>query len=555
MAETPKTGARSTERRGLGETAPANLKSEVQVQRQLAQRDFETLKALFLQAPSPILMMTGSEHRFLFVNPTSTQLLGLRSVEGLVGRTVREALPELAGTGFFEVLDEVYRSGLPFSGHEGREIAGQTLRLNADAGDGEPGSRVYFEFLYQPLRGAAGDVVGVMVQATDVTLLAEARLKAERQQQVLVRHWAEIEAIYRSAPIGLALVDPVSLRFIRANERQAEMAGVAPGELVGLTVLEAFQSCKDVGASIDGIEAALRMAASGEPVLGQTLEGELRSNQGVRCYWRLSATPVLNAAEKVDAITLVMQDVTVEKRTEAVLLESEKLAAVGRLASSIAHEINNPLESVVNLVYLANRSTSLDQVKVYLEQAEVELQRAASVTTQTLRFHKQLTNAQLVSCGDLFAAALRVYQGRFLNQRIVVEKRKRAEEPVVCMEGEIQQVLATLMSNAIDAMALGGRLLVRSRDGTDWRTGRKGLVLTVADNGTGMNLATQQRMFEAFFSTKGIGGSGLGLWVSKETMTRHDGCILVRSSMGPVWRGTVFAMFLPHISAERVRGV
>lgn len=233
------------------------------------------------------------------------------------------------------------------------------------------------------------------------------------------------------------------------------------------------------------------------------------------------------------------------QKTAAALMQSEKLAAVGRLASSMAHEINNPLEAVTNLLYLSRKQAVDEDVKAWLDQAEIELRRVAIIANQALRFHKQSSNPQAISCLSLFSTTLSVYEGRLLNAGIVVEKRKRADEPVECFEGDIRQVLSSLVTNAIDAMPGGGRLLVRSREGTDWRTGRQGLVLTIADTGTGIDKATQRHIYEAFFTTKGIGGSGLGLWISAEIMQRHQGRILIRSSQNTSHQGTVVTLFLP----------
>ncbi len=238
------------------------------------------------------------------------------------------------------------------------------------------------------------------------------------------------------------------------------------------------------------------------------------------------------------------------ERAAKALMQSEKLAAVGRLASSMAHEINNPLEAVTNLLYLSRARSTDPEVQEWLEQADQELRRVAILANQTLRFHKQASKPRAVDCLTLFSTMLNVYEARLKNFGIIVEKRKRANEPVVCFEGDIRQVLSNIVTNAIDAMPHGGRLLVRSRTATDWRTGRKGLGLTIADTGTGIDLETQRRMFEAFFSTKGIGGSGLGLWISAEIMQRHEGRISVRSSQAVSGSGTVVCLFLPF---ERTR--
>ena len=233
-------------------------------------------------------------------------------------------------------------------------------------------------------------------------------------------------------------------------------------------------------------------------------------------------------------------------------MQTEKLAAVGRLASTMAHEINNPLEAVTNLLYLARQASSLDEIQPFLETADAELRRAATITSQALRFHKQATRSTLCTfdllTGDLFKGR----HGRLKNAGTQVEYRDRTSRPVLCFEGEIHQVLHNLVTNALDALrGIGGRLLLRGKDGTDWRTGQVGLVLTVADNGSGMSEETRKKVFDAFFTTKGIGGTGLGLWVSKEIIGRHSGRVHLRSSQQGFTRGTVFTVFLPYDAAER----
>jgi PAS domain S-box-containing protein len=242
----------------------------------------------------------------------------------------------------------------------------------------------------------------------------------------------------------------------------------------------------------------------------------------------------------------VSRDVTAQKRAETALMQSEKLAAVGRLASSIAHEINNPLESVTNLLFLAREHGGLpEEVQNFLDTADQELRRVSIIASQTLRFHKQSTRPQAVDGGDLFTTVLSIYEGRFKNSKIAIEKRTRAKKPVVCFEGEIRQVLNNMVSNAIDAMPKGGRLLVRSHEATDWKSSRRGVVLTVADTGSGIDPQARSKMFEPFFTTKGFGGTGLGLWVSAEIMKRHQGRIKIRSSQQENHRGTVVKLFLP----------
>ncbi|MGA7156712.1 MAG: GAF domain-containing sensor histidine kinase [Acidobacteriaceae bacterium] len=243
------------------------------------------------------------------------------------------------------------------------------------------------------------------------------------------------------------------------------------------------------------------------------------------------------------------------KRAIAALIQSEKLAAVGRLASSMAHEINNPLEAITNLLYLCRGHAISPDVQQWLDEAELELRRISLLANQTLRFHRQSTRPHEISCLNLFAPTLDLYEARLRNAGITVEKRKRAHQLVECYEGDIRQVLSNLITNAIDAMPTGGRLLVRSREGTDWCSGRKGIFLTVADTGIGIDPKIQEQIFDAFFTTKGINGAGLGLWMSSEIMRRHNGYITIRSSQAPGRSGTVAVLFLPIDAAKEMHAL
>lgn len=283
-------------------------------------------------------------------------------------------------------------------------------------------------------------------------------------------------------------------------------------------------------------------AAHGE----HPFDSEFRVVQPVGIRWVRGRARLISDKGAPGRMVGICEDITTRKLAETSLQQTEKLAAMGRLASSIAHEINNPLESVTNLLYLARISEDPAAVRSYLDNADQELRRASSIANQTLRFHKQSTTLAAVSCEELFASTLAIYQGRLRHAHVAVDKRKRARRPLVCYEGEIRQVLSNLISNAIDAMSpVGGRLLLRSRDGMDWKTGHPCLILTIADTGPGMSPETLAKVFEPFFTTKGTGGTGLGLWISQEIIHRHHGRLSIRSSQKRPNSGTVFRLLLP----------
>ena len=264
------------------------------------------------------------------------------------------------------------------------------------------------------------------------------------------------------------------------------------------------------------------------------------------------AVPVLDDEGAICEWFGMASDITSSKQAAAALIQNEKLAAMGRLAASIAHEVNNPLESVTNLIYLARVSDTLEAAREYLDTADRELRRAAAITSQTLRFYKQSTDPVEVVSDDLMEGVLMIHHGRMVNSHVRLERRQRARKSILCFDGEIRQVLSNLIGNAVDAMhPTGGRLLVRTSEGRDWKTGKESLVITVADTGQGMTKQSLAKAFEAFYTTKGIGGTGLGLWVSKEIVSRHQGDLRIKSSTKEFHSGTVLRLTLPYEAARR----
>jgi two-component system sporulation sensor kinase C len=264
-------------------------------------------------------------------------------------------------------------------------------------------------------------------------------------------------------------------------------------------------------------------------------------------FWNeLSLSPIRNPAGEVTHFVSIQNDVTSRVAFEEALRESEKLAAAGRLAASIAHEINNPLETVTNLLYLMRGKCNME-AEGYLAMAEKEIQAVAHITAQSLRFYRQSTKATAVRPVDLISSVLDLYAGKCTQRGITVIRKDSMSKSIVCMESGIRQVISNLVRNAMDAMSVSaGRLLVRTREATHWRSGAKGVVVTVADTGTGMSQGTTSQIYKPFYSTKGVAGTGLGLWVSKEILNRYQGHLLLRSRMTPGFSGTVFELFLPH---------
>jgi PAS domain S-box-containing protein len=397
-----------------------------------------------------------------------------------------------------------------------------------------------------PVRDDSGKIlswIGVAMDIHDRKTYAEA-LRA--QQEETERQRAVLEAIYDTAPIGLALFDPVEFRYLRVNDRQAETIGLPKDKIIGRPITEI--------APLKGLRELFQQVSAGIPVRNRLLEGELPTRPGEHRYWNVSYSPIYDPDGSVEAIAAVVQEITNQKKAEAALIQSEKLAAVGRLASSISHEINNPLEAITNIFYLIERDSSLPpELKPLVHMAQSELSRVCQIATQTLRFHRQAVRATQVTAQQLVRAVLDLYQGRLSNTGITVDAHYSCSTPILCLENDIRQVLNNLIANAIDAMRQnGGRLLVRAHDTVIYPEGHntasspiRAVRITIADTGHGMTPEVRARIFEPFYTTKDLNGTGLGLWISSGIVARHKGRLTLRTSVHPVHHGTIFSLTLP----------
>jgi PAS domain S-box-containing protein len=242
-------------------------------------------------------------------------------------------------------------------------------------------------------------------------------------------------------------------------------------------------------------------------------------------------------------------DITEMKRAEIALRESEKLAIVGRMASSIAHEINNPLEAVINLLYIASYSAD-EATRGSIDAAQQELTRISQITAQTLQFRRQKSLPEPVRVRTLLQSVLMLYKGRFAQAGIEIACEEIGDPVMVCYAGEIRQMLANFIGNALDAMPRGGTLRIRMRPATCWKDGSLGLRISIADNGCGMSEETRRHIYDPFFTTKEATGTGLGLWVSAGIAEKHHGGISVRSRETPGASGTVFSASFPERGAS-----
>ncbi len=367
---------------------------------------------------------------------------------------------------------------------------------------------------------------------------ASARRRRRAAELALRASEARFHRLVEAMPLSL-LISASSGKIIYANGAAERLLEYAPGDIAsGMVTLasifpplgETYGMLAEHAATIEPFETVC-MTTSGASV--DVLIG----------------VALLNPEAPVEdqQFAAFLADLTQQKKSEEMLRRTEKLAVAGRLAASIAHEINNPLEAITNCLYLLSKTELPEESRTYLDLAQKELDRVAKITVQTLRFYRRSTRPSRTDVHELIESVVGLFESRLTALQIQVVRQFGANPLLLAHDGEIRQVIVNLIGNAIDAMPCGGRILVRTAASRDWNTGRPGIRITVADEGTGMDGETVSRIFEPFFSTKGITGAGLGLWVSHEIIDKHQGSMQVRSRLNTDERsgGTVFTLFIP----------
>jgi PAS domain S-box-containing protein len=256
----------------------------------------------------------------------------------------------------------------------------------------------------------------------------------------------------------------------------------------------------------------------------------------------LSISPVRDDSGQIVGAAKILRDISARKRLEQSLVRAEKIAATGRMAATIAHEINNPLEAIVNLIFLA-REHATDPAQIeYLDAAESEVARVSHIAKQTLGYYREPNSAVLASLSDLAAEAIRIYEPRCRAAGIRMESRLDPSPALVLRKGEIMQVISNLISNAIYATSAEGIISIAVKPSS---APEPGVELSVEDTGVGIPAGQLPHIFDAFYTTRSTIGTGIGLFVSKQFIESHGGSIDVQSQTALPSRGTRFTIFLP----------
>jgi signal transduction histidine kinase len=363
----------------------------------------------------------------------------------------------------------------------------------------------------------------------------ELRQREQKEQRRAEAAESQYQRILESISEGFLFVD-THWTIRHCNGVYAGYARSTPQDLIGKNLWEHFPETADTRFGMLYREAMLNQK-----------EAEIEDYyEPLDAWFRVHLYPT------ADGLAMFVADVTASRRQRQALLVSEKLAAAGRLASTVAHEINNPLESVVNLLYLARRTEAQEQRDQYLDYAEREINRVSHIARQTLGFYRETTHLTRIPVASVIDTLLQVYQGKLKSKDIAVETLIEPQLQITARSGELNQILSNLMTNAIDASDSGGRLTIVAR-ASQADNGTPGVAITVTDNGTGIRPEDLGRVFEPFFTTKKDVGTGLGLWVVKQIVEGSNGTVNIQSSIDPENRGTTVTLSLPALEETKAK--
>lgn len=404
-------------------------------------------------------------------------------------------------------------------------------------------------------RREAEDLVA-SVAAQAAIAIENARLRERQRQKVAdaerERHehraaamrLSEFAAIIESSNDAILSKDlnGVVMSWNPAAER---ILGYTAEEIVGTSILRLIPS-----EHLHEEESILAKIRSGQKIEHYETFRLTKSNQKLDVS--LSISPVHDEVGRVIGASTILRDVSSKRRTEAALLQAEKFAAAGRMAATIAHEINNPLEAVTNLIFLAKSNADHpEEVRSYLATAEGEVARVSHIAKQTLGFYREHSSPVETTLADLVREAVGVYQRKFEEAGITVRLALEANQMLTVRKGEMMQVISNLIANAVYAMPSGGTLSIATGDFASENA--SGVLLTIEDTGVGIAHEHRDRIFEAFFTTRSEIGTGIGLFVARQFVERHEGTITVDSSTETGSHGTAFRIFLPAVNPSYAR--
>jgi len=492
---------------------PQEYGAEIAELRREAERSRRLYDTILSNTPD-LAYVFDLNHRFIYANKALLEMWG-RSWDEAIGKNCLElGYPDWHAAMHDREIEKVVatrkpiRGDVPFTGTNGRRI---------------------YDYIFVPVIGPSGEVeaiAGTTRDVTERTNAEEALRESEERFRAFVN--ATSNVVYRMSP------DWREMRQLQGKDFIADTS--APSR----DWLDRYIHPEDQPRVLAAIKNAIRTRKPFE------LEHRVVQVDGTLGWAASRAVPLQGADGEVIEWFGAAADVTERKRSEEALRNSEKLAAAGRLAATMAHEINNPLEAVTNLIYLAKNSKNLDDVQKFLTGAEEELARVSHLTRQTLGFYRETKEMTSMRLGDAVSSLLTVFGSKMRNKGVELRPEIEADPEIRAVPGEIRQLMANLVGNSIDAVQNGGQIRIRISENVQRNKHvTPGVRLTVLDNGGGIPQEIRRQVFEPFVTTKKDVGTGLGLWVCKSIVEKHGGSIRVRScpEKGKSW--TAFSVFLP----------
>lgn len=371
----------------------------------------------------------------------------------------------------------------------------------------------------------------------------ELLLRTQRRTESELREsQARALGYFELTSVGMARCDLTSGRFLKVNDVFCQITGYSRQELLTLSI-EQITDSADLAEHVRLVRE--QMSRGGGEF---QIEKRFVRKDGSSAWVQVSTNVMQVGLGHFESLVAAV-DVTGRKQAEEALRRAEHLAAAGRMAAILAHEINNPLQGVANTLYLlqARHNLTPDDERL-VKMANRELTRVAHIVRQSLDFYRPDSRPKQVQLPELIDNLLELYRPRIEKAGITIERRYRNSEAITVMPGEVQQVLSNLIINAIDAAK--GTIRIVVSPAVNWTLGTRGIRVLIADNGPGIAAENRRRLFEPFFTTKGENGTGLGLWVSRGIVQRHAGTIRIRTSTRPGASGSVVSVFLPFVPSS-----
>jgi len=375
--------------------------------------------------------------------------------------------------------------------------------------------------------GPRGRILGTIRDVTEVR-------KTEEELRETAKRIGELAAIVASSD-GVIVSKDLNGIITSWNDAATRVFGYSPDEIIGTSILRLIPEHlhSDEKTIIENIRAGRRI---------EHFETVRLAKDGRPIDVSLTVSPIKDKEGRVIGASKILRDISGRKRIEQSLLQAEKIAATGRMAATIAHEINNPLEAVMNLLYLLRAKITDDEGRDFLATAEEELGRVSHIAKQTLGYYREHASASSASLAEIIRHAITIYEPRCSVAGIEIRKSIDSERKLVLRRGEMMQVISNLIMNSIYAMPHGGILSISLVDGEG---AAAGIVLTIQDNGAGIEAQVLPKVFDAFFTTRSTVGTGIGLFVAKQFVEGHGGRITIESDTSVRDHGTTVRIVLP----------